>query len=500
MNGDMLCWASTLVLGPLLAAIVSFLVPGSGRLAGWAVCLLHGGVLPLVTRLLLRAGPQELAVGGWPVPVGIRLGLDGLSLLMIGMTALVGAAVTIYADGYFTLRIDIARDAARHEERSRFFWPLWQMLWAALNGLYLSRDFFNIYVTLELIGLAAVLLTALSGKPAARLAALRYLLAGVLAATLFLLGVALLYRCCGVLDMAAAGEAATTGPLFWSACALLTCALLVKSALFPLHFWLPPAHANALAPVSAILSGLVIKAPLYLLLRFWGEVFAPLLPTAATIIPGGLGAAALVWGTLLALQQQRLKMLIAYSTVAQVGSVMIALPLLGAGGDDLVWQAAVMLIVSHACAKSAMFLAAGAIFLHAGHDRIEDLSGIKEELPTAALAMVTAGISLIGLPPSAGFVGKWLLLEVALTGGRWWWGVVPVLGSLLSAAYVYRIAKPILTYRAPFPYHQQAVPPVMEWAALFLALLALLLGLSAGLPLELLESGGGPVIGGGGEA
>ncbi|MFH1217429.1 MAG: proton-conducting transporter membrane subunit [Pseudomonadota bacterium] len=483
-------WAICLVVVPLLGAIACFLRPSSGILTGIAVSFVNGGAVFFLIRDFLRNGPGYYPLGGWQPPVGISFRMDGLSLLMIAMTVVTGCGISLYAGGYFSLRVDIARDSRRHEHRESFFWPLWLLLWAGLNGLFLSADFFNIYVTLEIVGLSAAILTALSGKPAARIAAMRYLLVGLLGSCSFLLGVAFLYRTYGVLDVVTVGRMATPSPLLWVALALLTTGLMLKSALFPMHFWLPPAHANALAPVSAILSGLVIKASLYLILRFWCDIFAHLLPFSAYVIMGTLGGGAVIWGAVQALLQKRLKMLVAYSTVAQIGYVLIAFPLIHLDNTMSAWQAAVFLVISHACAKSAMFLAAGAVFLHAGHDRIDDLGGIKEDLPTTAFACAVAGLSLIGLPPSGGFVGKWLLLTVSLRSGHWWWGIMLVAGSLLSAAYIYRVVCPLLTFRSPFPYKKQDVPWIMEWSALFLAVLAMVMGLFAVYPLGLLETGG----------
>ncbi|MCJ7602082.1 MAG: NADH dehydrogenase subunit, partial [Desulfobulbaceae bacterium] len=265
---------------------------------------------------------------------------------------------------------------------------------------------------------------------------------------------------------------------------------LLKTALFPLHFWLPPAHANALAPVSAILSGLVVKASLYLMLRLWGDVFAPVLPLSAYVLLGALGCGAVLWGAGQALLQKRLKMLVAYSTVAQLGYMFIALPLIRLDAGSSAWEAVIFLTMSHACAKSAMFMAAGSIFLKAGHDRIDDLDGIKEVLPVTSFAFVVAGVSLMGFPPSGGFIGKWLLLGVSLSSGQWWWGIMLVIGSLLAACYVYRVACHLLVFKAPFYSRREFIPPVMEWSALLLAVLAMILGLFAGYPLGLLEAGG----------
>jgi formate hydrogenlyase subunit 3/multisubunit Na+/H+ antiporter MnhD subunit len=476
------------VVVPLFFAVICFvrssLVTFLGPLAAWLNALAGLGMIVS----FVRSGPLRYAIGGWQAPLGINFSIDGLSVLLVAMTAVTGLSVSMYAKGYFSLRIGSAGEINRHEHQRAYFWPVWLLLWAALNGLFLSADLFNIYVTLEIIGLSAVVLTALSGKPAARLAAMRYLLVSLLGSCCYLFGVALLYRSYGILDMTALSRLISPAPHLWVSLALLTTGLLLKTALFPLHFWLPPAHANALAPVSAILSGLVVKASFYLILRLWGEVFAQALPFAACALLGVLGCGAVLWGAVQALLQKRLKMLIAYSTVAQLGYLFIALPLIRLDPGSSAREGVILLIMAHACAKSAMFMAAGSIFLKAGHDRIDDLAGIKEVLPVSSFAFVLAGVSLMGFPPSGGFFGKWLLLGVSLASGQWWWGIMLVIGSLLAAGYVYRVACQLLVFKAPFSSRRESIPPVMEWSAVLLAVLALVLGLLAGYPLEMLAA------------
>jgi formate hydrogenlyase subunit 3/multisubunit Na+/H+ antiporter MnhD subunit len=193
--------------------------------------------------------------------LGIDLYADGLSLLMLMVTALVGLGISVYSSGYFK------RDKAVH------FWPLWMFLWAALNALFLSGDIFNLYVTLELMGLAAVALVALAGGADALTSAMRYLLVSLLGSLAYLLGVALLYHGFGSVDIAILAQRVEPSPAARAAVGLMSVGLLLKTALFPLHFWLPPAHASAPAPVSALLSALVVKASFYILLRLWLEIF-----------------------------------------------------------------------------------------------------------------------------------------------------------------------------------------------------------------------------------
>jgi formate hydrogenlyase subunit 3/multisubunit Na+/H+ antiporter MnhD subunit len=275
-------------------------------------------------------------------------------------------------------------------------------------------------------------------------------------------------------------------PATWAALGLMSAGLLLKTALFPLHFWLPPAHSNAPAPVSAALSALVIKGSFYLWLRLWLELFGGLGLGVETLL-GLLGAGAVLWGSLQALRQTRLKLLIAYSTVAQIGYLFLAFPL-ALGGAATAWTGAIYLAVSHALAKAAMFLAAGNLLRFGGHDRIADLDRVVQRLPLSIAAFALAGVSIMGLPPSGGFIGKWLLLEAALSQGRWDWALVIILGGVLAATYVFKVLGYAFT-QSETPHRARPVPAVMEWAAFGLAASAILLGLIVAPPLALLAIG-----------
>jgi multicomponent Na+:H+ antiporter subunit D len=318
-----------------------------------------------------------------------------------------------------------------------------------------------------------------------------------LSASLFyLLGVALVYGQCATVDLLSLGAKAQPGPTLWVALALMTGALIAKAALFPLHFWLPAAHANAPAPVSALLSALVVKGPFYILLRLWFEAFPALITPALAQAFGALGAAAIFWGSIHALFQPRLKLLVAYSTVAQLGYLFLLFPLAAAReGSALAWSGGLVFLGAHACAKTAMFLIAGNILHAAGHDRIKDLDGFTHVLPISAFAFGLAGLSLVGLPPSSGFAGKWMLVSASLAQGQWWWVAVILLGSLLAAAYIMRVLSHGFTQVADPPTPNR-VPPVMEWTALALAVVAVGLGLVASWPAELLRLAAPVTLGG----
>jgi len=200
-----------------------------------------------------------------------------------------------------------------------------------------------------------------------------------------------------------------------------------------------------------------------------------------------------VLGSLLALRQQRLKLVIAYSTVAQLGYLLLAFPLAAGALATAEWAGAAWTgmgfhALAHALAKAAMFLAAGAMMSALGHDRVEAITGLGKSLPLSAFAFAIAAVSLMGLPPSGGFLAKYLLLTSAVASGQWWWTVVMVLGGLAAAAYLFRpigrmLARPDETVRlAPVPRTPQLI-------ALALALCSVLLGLSSAWPFELLQVG-----------
>lgn len=315
--------------------------------------------------------------------------------------------------------------------------------------MLLSADLFNIYVLLELLGLTAVCLVSLAGTAAARQAALRYLLINTFGSLCFLLGVVLIYRQTGSLSLLTLSTMTEPDALVQLALALISLGLIIKAALFPFHFRLPPAHARAPAPASALLSTLVVKAPIYLLVRIWLPLWenSPMELYLLGQIFGGLGAAAIFWGSIQALRCEGFKELIAYSTVAQLGYLFLLFPLLNSPSPAIAVHGLLFILASHALAKTALFLAAGHLQQTFGRGSsgkaeepwlIRDLNGLSQTMPSTAITMALAAISLAGLPPSGGFIGKWHLLHAALVAGQWWWIIVIIGGGFLSMAYLLR--------------------------------------------------------------
>lgn len=459
---DSLVW---LLLLPLAWATLAFVLgPGRGAWLAIAGLAAQFALAVDLARKAAAGGVSAHVVGGWGAPLGIDLAADGLSAAMLLLTQGVALPLAIHARAYFK-----AGDPA-----DVWFWPLLGFLLAGLNALFVSADLFNLYVTLELVGLAAVGLVAAGGGTQQVAAALRYLFATLLGSGAYLLGVALLYGAYGTVSSATLLPLVTAEAprLVWIAAGLMVTGLLLKTALFPFHFWLPPAHGGAPAPVSALLSALVVKASFYLILRLWLGPLQALLPSFAWLL-ALLGAAAIFWGSWQAIRAVKVKRLIAYSTVAQLGYLFLIFPLLPAPGA---LQAGVMQVFAHGLAKAGMFAAAGVMIKATGQDTVAGLAGAVERLPVTFFAFGLAGMTLMGLPPSSGFLAKWQIIDAALAQGHWVIAVVALAGGLLAAVYVFRVLRQAFL-QAPVPDTATAVPRTLEWTAFALAAASVLLGL-----------------------
>jgi formate hydrogenlyase subunit 3/multisubunit Na+/H+ antiporter MnhD subunit len=468
--------------------VLSLAVPVAGVLAAFAAGGRHVARIALATvplglaiaaavaAAVARTGsPLVYVLGAWAPPLGVALRADGLSAVMMVITALVLGAVAIFA------RADFATPTGVDEVRRPFaFWILLLAVWAALNAVFLAGDLFTLYVALELLTFGAVPLVCLDGRAETLRAALRYMLFALLGSLLYLIGAALLYGAYGTLDVVLLSQRVRPEPATLVAAALMTTGLLAKTALFPLHLWLPPAHAGAPAAGSAVLSALVVKGSFFLLVRLWFDVMPGLPGAGGAQLLAALGAAAIVVGSVVALRQERLKLLIAYSTLAQIGYLFLMLPLAVASGrleSGGALAGGVLQAISHATAKAAMFMAAGLMYAALGHDRLAGLGGIARTLPVTVLAFAVGGIALIGVPPSGASLAKELLLREAAATQQWWWTVVVQSGGVLTSSYVVLVLAHTLAPADGSIGLRARIPRSREAAALALASCSLLLGL-----------------------
>jgi formate hydrogenlyase subunit 3/multisubunit Na+/H+ antiporter MnhD subunit len=467
------------VVVPLLGVLLGLALGGRNpqRVALATLPLGLGIAIAIAYALARSGGAVVYLLGGWPPPLGVALRADGLSAVMLPLAAVVICAIAVYARG------DFSTPAGVREARAPFtFWTLLLAVWGSLNLVLVSSDLFTLYVALELLTFAAVPLVSLDGRGETLRSALRYLLFALLGSMLYLAGTVLLYGGYGTLDMALLADRVRPDPVVWVAAALMTTGLLAKTGLFPLHMWLPPAHASAPAQASALLSGLVIKGSWFLAVRLWFNVVPGLTGTAAMQLLGALGMAAIVFGSVVALRQERLKLLIAFSTVAQIGYLFLMFPL--AFDADLAkllrgsaLAGGILQALSHATAKAAMFMSAGLMYAALGHDRVTGLNGIARALPVSVLAFVLAGMALIGLPPSGAYLAKELFLAAAAETGQWWWTAVIQAGGILTSSYVMLVLAFALQRTGERIASRVSVLRLSEASALALALCSLLLGL-----------------------
>jgi multicomponent Na+:H+ antiporter subunit D len=391
---------------------------------------------------------------------------------------------------------DVAEnEAPLRETRTGYaFIPLALLLWASLNAVFLSGDLFNLYVALELLTLSAIALVAIEGKAETIAAAIRYALFALFGSVVYLLGAAMLYAVYGTLDMSLLAELVAPDAMTLAAGALMTAGLAAKTALFPFHAWLPPAHSGAPAPASAMLSGLVPKASFYIIVRIWFDVMPQEAGAIMPVMLGVLGSCAIVYGSVLAIRQERLKLVVAYSTVAQLGYLFLVFPLAGHGGDPQPWAAGAWTggmfhAFSHALAKAAMFLCAGLFMEAVGHDRIAGLKGIARHLPMTAFAFALAAITLMGLPPSGGFTAKYLLLTASFAGSQFGWAVVMMIGGLLAAVYLFRPLTYTFAKAGMEAKDLVVLPRARQVLPLVLAGLSIILGIASAGPYDFLQIG-----------
>ena len=467
------------LVAPMAGALVAF-AAGGRQVQRVAFATMPVGLaiaVAIAIELPRQGGALTYLLGGWAPPLGVALRADGLSAVMMVTTAVVVCAVGLFA------RSDFQIPAGSAETRAPFaFWILLLAVWGALNTVFVAGDLFTLYVALELLTFAAMPLVCLEGRGETLQAALRYLIFALLGSALYLIGTALLYGVYGTLDIVLLSQRVHAEPATLVAAALMTTGLLAKTALFPLHLWLPPAHAGAPAAGSAILSALVVKGSFFIAVRLWFDV-APGLPGfGATQLLAGLGAGAIVFGSVLALRQQRLKLLIAYSTLAQIGYLFLMFALaFNAGSGRLdsggALAGGLLQAISHATAKAAMFMSAGLIYAAVGHDRIADLRGVGRASPMGVAAFAIAGLALVGVPPSGANLAKELLLQAAAQTGQWWWQVVIQAGGVFTSAYLFLVLAHALA-PAPRPLAARAAAPrLREAATVALALGSLMLGL-----------------------
>ncbi len=451
------------VIVPLAGAFVVALIP---RRRGWLADILANvcSVALLVAALVVcvRRLHGVCFVGGWAPPVGISMVLDGLAALMLLTIAVITLVSSIYAVQYMEQFTWKAK-----------FYSLFLLMVAGMNGVVLAGDFFNLFVFLEIASISSYALVGYGCRHEELEATFKYLTLGNLGALFVLLGVAFIYGVSGTLNMAdfsvrSAGTLNTAGLV---ALALLMIGFGLKAALVPMHAWLPDAHPAAPTPISAMLSGVFIKATgVYALLRVTNNVFPPMHVTQEVLL--ALGGASMVIGVFMAIGQWDLKRLLAYHSISQIGYVILGVAL----GTPLGILGGLFHLVNHAAFKSLLFLGAGAIEYRTGTRQLREMGGLRERMPVTAATTLIASLAISGVPPFNGFFSKLLIIWAAVEAGRHGYAVVAVIVSVMTIASFMKVQK--YAFFGPLnPRWRDVreVPGLMRLALVFLALLCLLM-------------------------
>ena len=424
---------------PMLVLLAFFfaalLMPLAGMLhrrLPWVVAvtgsLAATGLAVISLERVLSDGTYHYAVGGWPAPMGIELTADPLSTFLTVVLGLIAVVVLVHS------REPVERELPGRETT---FYAAAMLLLGGFAGIVATGDLFNLYVFLEISALAGYALLGAGGARAAA-AAFRYLILGTLGASFYLIGLGFLFAQTGSLnmrDVAAILEVTGVDPAVTLAIVFMIVGLGIKMALLPLHFWLPDVYTLAPSSSTALIAPVGTKVAAYVVIRLLFDVF----PTAPELVLNLLtycGAAGIVWGSLMAIPQINFNRMLAYSSVAQIGYIALGVGL----GTAYGFIGAILHILNHACMKACLFLVSGNLETRGKGVRIDGLdASLRREMPVTSACFVLAAISMIGLPPTAGFFSKWYLLLGSYQEARWEFIVVILISSLLNAVYFFRI-------------------------------------------------------------
>lgn len=430
---------------------------------------------------VLAGNEISYLMGSWPAPWGIELGVDAFSALML--LVVTGASSLALLAGAQSLDREI--EAARQP----LFYSAWLLALAGLAGILVTADAFNIFVFMEISSLASYVLVAGGPDRRALPAVFKYLIMGTIGATFYLIGVGLIYLMTGTLNLAdmefRIHDVADQRPILVAA-GFITVGLALKAAVFPLHVWLPNAYTYAPNVATVFLAACATKVSIYVLLRFDFFVFQPNLSGhdfqfAYFLMP--LSVLAILIASGVAMFEPNLKRLLAWSSVAQIGYITLGASLVSVPGIT----AALLHIFNHALAKGALFLALACLGMSVARIRIDSIDGIAQKMPWTMGAFVLAGLSLIGIPGTAGFVSKWYLITATFrmdTLGLMLVAVI-VISSLMAVVYIWRVVEAAY-FRTPDPDSAATEAPLplllATWGAV---LMNFYFGLMPGVPVQL---------------
>ena len=425
------------VILPLMAAPACLII-NRPKLV-WAFALGIGVATFIVSLLLLQqvvsGGVISYTLGGWDAPWGIEYRIDLLGAYVLLIVSAINLVALIPAHRSVTREVEAGRQV--------YFYTLYLLCFAGLLGITATGDAFNVFVFLEISSLSTYALIALGKDRRALWAAYQYLIIGTIGASFILIGIGLLYAVTGTLNMLDLAVRIVDLPdtrVVLAAMVFIVVGVCIKLALFPLHGWLPNAYAYAPSIVTVFVAATATKVAIYLLIRFIYTIFIGGFPESALPLQIAfiiLGVAGIFIASLVAVYQTNIKRLFAYSSVAQIGYIIVGLGL----GTAIGLQASLLHVFNHALMKGALFMGLAAVMFKIGGVDLKDLAGLGRRMPWTMAAIVGGGLSLIGVPLTVGFISKWYLILGALEAGLWPLALLLVAGSLVAVIYVWRIVE-----------------------------------------------------------
>jgi multicomponent Na+:H+ antiporter subunit D len=423
------------VIVPLLAAPLCLLA--NDRRLAWGISLVAGWsafvIAALQLGLALDGEIVSYELGGWSAHWGIEYRVDVVNAFVLLIVSGIGSMVLLYA------RLSVQQEI--YAGRVPLFYAVYMLCLGGMLGVAVTGDAFNLFVFLEIASLSAYALIAFSEERRALTSAYQYLIMGTIGATFILIGIGLLYMMTGTLnmqDIAVRLPAVSGNHTVVTAFAFLTVGISIKLALVPMHLWLPNAYAFAPSVVTAFIAATSTKIAFYVLLRFMYTIFGASFAfqyMPLSIIFLALALTAMFAGSLAAIFQDNVKRMLAYSSVAQIGYMILGISLGSATG----LTAAILHLFNHALMKAALFLVLGCVYYRFGRVNMEQLRGLGRSMPWTMAAFVIGGLSLIGVPLTVGFISKWYLVLAALEQGWWPVAVAVLLASLLAVVYIWRV-------------------------------------------------------------
>ncbi|MCX8083917.1 MAG: monovalent cation/H+ antiporter subunit D family protein [Calditerrivibrio sp.] len=434
------------VVVPLLSSMLVVLV---GMLNRKVVSFLYQIVSVLTflfsLKLLIRVyeeGPIRYFFGNWTAPIGIEYYVDYLNAFCVFVVAIVFVVTSIYFPKSVQKEIP--------EEKEHIFYAVTMLFVTGLLGITITGDLFNIYVFTEIASITAYALIAIAGKKESYKAGFNYLILGTIGASFFVLGVGYLYMATGtlnLLDMKVRLIPMYNSKIVLVGAAFIIVGLSMKMALFPLHSWLPGAYTYSPSTISAIMSATSTKVMAYVLVRFLYSVFTTrfdveVLPIQDTLFY--ISLVAIVVGSFLAIGQENIKMMLAYSSVGQIGYIVMGATM--HSGTGIIGS--IFHFFSHAIVKGGSFLVVGLIFYALNTTRISDLRGLYKRMPLTSYAFLIFALGMIGVPATTGFVSKWYLIVAAFESNKIVAVAVVLVSSLLTAIYFWRVVDIIFFKKA----------------------------------------------------